>query len=79
MAEAGKVTDEWFYEVIVQPARDRGRRKRRSREANRLPTREEYVTAGVTLGGSREQLEAGYDRWAAAQTGGTDGSAEEHR
>lgn len=33
----------------------------------RMPTREEYVSGGIILGGNREEFEQAYDRWAAEE------------
>lgn len=71
--DVGRITDEWYERVIADYARKRNRAQGGPRSpadrpgAKRLPSKKEYVAVGVTLGGNREDLEAGYARWRAKQ------------
>lgn len=75
-AEAARVTDYQFRELVVKPAL----RRRRRRKSRRLPTREQYVAQGLALNGAlpapgddpetaafkagvRERFEQAYSEW----------------
>lgn len=52
---------------MVKPALDRNRKRGKRTKTDRLPTRDEYVMAGVRLGGDADALGAAYDQWAATR------------
>lgn len=72
-AEIGELTDWHVWNQYIKPALQRNRKpgegKRRRRKADRLPTREEYIAAGVHLGGDADDLGRAYDQWAASPNG----------
>lgn len=77
LADAREITDEWFDRHIWEPAQKRAKKYNRGGDngpeggevedqkaaGNKMPTREEYVMYGQTLGGNPEELGLAYDRW----------------
>lgn len=73
-AEIGELTDWHVWEQYIVPTFEAQRNRdddeeEGDEESPSLPSREEYVQVGLQLGGTREQLETEYDRWAATEEG----------
>lgn len=85
--EVSQLTDYQAWELVIRPAVKKSREMRRERggrgpqvghgwekSPRKLPNREQYVLVGERLGVPREVSEAEYDRWAATQMNGTNGT-----